>query len=165
MLRLDNGAWCYSPAMPTAYAVSKTRDWVGGDMAAWNLVWLTYEEALERFRAKLINMNEFSKEMPPEDYGKVMASASTIIEEISFPGIRQALVGPLPLFIHRFKSGPSASLPSACLFDGTWAERVLRQATRLWESQNDKDDFIPDLKGREVWAVGNVLHVNFGRQK
>lgn len=164
-MKFENGIWCYSPYEPVAYTLhgSGPGSWVNGDIAAWNLVWLTYRDELEDYRLGKIGIVDLLKVMPAKDFGVVIASVAPELEEI-VPGLRSTLVKPLPLFLHTMKTLDISMLQAVHLFGGEWRERVLSSAMQIWNQKNELDDMVPVVSNVKVETVGNVLHVRFGKK-
>ncbi|MFZ3012152.1 MAG: hypothetical protein WA045_00470 [Nitrospira sp.] len=165
MIQLASGEWCYSPALPLVYTLhgGGPGDWVKGDLAKWNLIWLTYAEHLEPLREGRCTMGFFVDKVKPDDFGVVAACARPEMSSV-FPGLREALTQPLPLFLHVFKNGPAAELPAEVVIPD-WSNRVLQRATEIWKERCQLDDQVPLISEVEVKVVDNVFHVNFGGRK
>lgn len=165
MIQLASGDWCYSPALPAAYTLhgGGPGDWVLGDLAKWNLIWLTYAKHLEPLREGRTTMSHFVSAVDSNSFGVVAACARPELSEL-FPGLREALTQPLPLFIHVFKNGPAADMPAEALVPN-WSANVLRNAEEVWRVRCVLDDQVPVIAQVEVKVVDNVFHVDFGGRK
>jgi hypothetical protein len=163
MQKLADGRWLYSPVPSEDYTDSGAGPgaWVGGDLAKWNLLWLTFGDELESARQGSITFAKLIHDLSPEKIGIVMACARVEMEDL-FPGLSEALVGPLPLFIHVFKSGPVHYLPAHNEIAG-WRDIVLSNAEKLRNEKCDLDDTFIDLRRAEVRVNNNVIEVKFGK--
>lgn len=161
MIKLSDGRWCYSPALPEAYTMNGLGpgDWAQGDLARWNIAWLTFAPFLESYREGKISIQYLIQSVVPEHFGIVAATARHEMADI-FPGLRSALTGPLPLFIHTFRSGPSHMLPAYEVIP-EWTSRVLAQAEETFRLKCDLEDTLPKVSRAEIAVVDNVVRVNF----
>jgi hypothetical protein len=98
---------------------------------------------------------------PPEVTGTVQGAVHPDLKALGADfGLRDLATKPLPLFIHMLPSIEMRATNAAKLFDGTWVDRILANAKRIWNERADKEDRIVEIAP----AVSNVLHVKFGKK-
>jgi hypothetical protein len=159
MIKLEDGRWCYSPAMPKAYEKAYVAQ-DDPDLARWNMVYLTFCGELEDIRSGSISPAEFRGKVLPAEAGRVEATASA---ELAYSGLdgnlRNLATKPLPLFIHQFPNIDFSNDRAAKLFNGTWADRVLANAKKIFEAHCEAADAVSVIDP----ALTNVLM--FAKQK
>jgi hypothetical protein len=159
MIKLDDGRWCYSPAPPKEYE----RAYIAQDdpdLARWNMLYLTFSDDLEDIRKGKITPSEFRARVVPVEAGKVEAAASSELVGLKADsGLRALVTKPLPLFIHQFPSIDMRIIPASKLFNGTWADRVLANAKKIYEGHCEATDEVSVIEP----GLTNVIIGKFGK--